>query len=132
MHCLLRAINRTILELKLGGNKNSDNPPDYQSHHTGIETSKEKLTAEYPHTINRTILELKLFYMYVKLFAFNAINRTILELKLLNERSICAPLAYQSHHTGIETIQSAYRYGRENRPINRTILELKRNRDWVI
>ena len=80
--------------------------PNYQSHHTGIETLiREWLALAYPPT-----------------------NRTILELKRKQPSTLQTKWnRYQSHHTGIETPVVHPILGLEW-PTNRTILELKQEK----
>ena len=101
-----RAINRTILELKLDNIVLYSDIINYQSHHTGIETLLSCMSNYLRLTINRTILELKLI---THLDVVVGIFLSIAPYWNWNTGGAAGQYlrkAYQSHHTGIET---AYR-----------------------
>ena len=101
------ATNRTILELKPQDGYWELEAAAYQSHHTGIETAKWNSSGNRFLSTNRTILELKPRYCQACLTFKFTTNRTILELKhVFGWLLLIISSSYQSHHTGIETVEN--------------------------
>ena len=118
--------NRTILELKQQKDLLIEIAQDYQSHHTGIETGKRRVSFYLGKPTNRTILELKL-ESYMDSIEDNLCYQS--HHTGIETGFGCGLYAvgwvYQSHHTGIETAFATTFRMKIFMTTNRTILELK-------